>query len=156
DPNGRLPGHRARARVSPVRAFPNPGSRDTLDPESGPRTDLTRDTGTVPGSIMSSSPNGRGGSHRGPMRRLRYDDLASLVVGSSVRGLRREGGYAALAAPWLPRSHSGRRFVITAALVVLVISGTLALAFRDWRARYRERAAFGASQVVPAIQPMDE
>jgi hypothetical protein len=103
---------------------------------------------------MSSSPNGRGGSHREPSRRLRYDDLASLVIRTSVRGSRREGGSTALASPWLPRSHSGRRFVIIAGLVVLVIWGVLSLAFRDWRARYRERAAYGASQVVPAIKPM--
>jgi hypothetical protein len=90
------------------------------------------------------------------MRRLRYDDLASLVVRSSLRGIRREGGYTVLASPWLPRSHSGRRFVIMAALVVLVIWAALALAFRDWRARYRARASYGASQVVPAIQPMAE
>ncbi len=58
--------------------------------------------------------------------------------------------------PWLPRSHSGRRFVIVAGLAVLVIWGVLYLVFRDWRARYRERAAFGATQVVPAIDPMAE
>ena len=103
---------------------------------------------------MSSSSNGRGGSHREPIRRLRYDDLTSLVIRTSVRGSRRDGGSTALASPWLPRSHSGRRFVIIAGLVVLVLWGALYLAFRDWRARYRERAAYGANQVVPVIEPM--
>ena len=58
--------------------------------------------------------------------------------------------------PWLPRSHSGRRFVIVAGLAVLVIWGLLYLVFREWRAGYRERAAYGASQVVPAIDPIGE
>ena len=31
-----------------------------------------------------------------------------------------------------------------------------ALAFREWRARYRERAAFGAGQVATAIDPLAE
>ncbi len=58
--------------------------------------------------------------------------------------------------PWLPRSHSGRRFVIMAGIAVLLIWGVLYLVFREWRARYRERAAYGVSQVVPAIDPMGE
>jgi hypothetical protein len=105
---------------------------------------------------MSSTSNGRGGSHRESIRRLRYDDLASLVIRNSIRGSSREGGSAALASPWLPRSHSGRRFVIVAGLVVLVIWGALYLAFRDWRARYRARAAYGANQVISAIKPLTE
>ena len=105
---------------------------------------------------MSNSPNGREGSHREPIRRLRYDDLASRVVRASTRGSLRAGGFAAMASPWLPRSHSGRRFVIVAGLVVLVIWGALYLAFRDWRARYRARAAYGANQVESAIKPLTE
>jgi hypothetical protein len=50
--------------------------------------------------------------------------------------------------------HSGRRFVTLALLSILVLAGLLALVFRDWRARYRERAAFGALQVAPAIDPL--
>ena len=38
---------------------------------------------------------------------------------------------------------SGRRFVTAAVLAVLVLWGSLYLAFRDWRAGYRERQAFG-------------
>ncbi|HZW29705.1 MAG TPA: hypothetical protein VFF52_03305 [Isosphaeraceae bacterium] len=105
---------------------------------------------------MSSSPNGRGGRHREPIRRLRYDDLTALMIRAAARGSSRAGGSAVPALPWLPRSHSGRRFVIMAVLVALAIWGALYLAFRDWRARYRARAAYGASQVVTALQPLTE
>src|SRR5947209_18002013 len=61
-----------------VPAFPNASGLDTMD-GAGP-TELLRGTRSVPESIMSSSPNGQHQSHREPIRRLRYDDLASLVV----------------------------------------------------------------------------
>ena len=51
----------------------------------------------------------------------------------------------------LSRGHSGRLFVLGAGLTLLLIWGTLFLVFRDWRARYRERAYSGAAQVVSAI-----
>jgi hypothetical protein len=54
----------------------------------------------------------------------------------------------------VPAGHSGRRFVTLAMLSMLVLTGVLALVFRDWRARYRERAAFGARQVAPTIDPL--
>jgi hypothetical protein len=63
---------------------------------------------------------------------------------------------AAPTSRWLPRSHSGRRFVLVAGLAVLLIWGLLFLVFREWRARYRERASYGATQVIPAIDPMAE
>jgi hypothetical protein len=44
--------------------------------------------------------------------------------------------------------------VITSVLVVLVLAGGLALAFRDWRVRYRARAAFGAGQVATVIDAL--
>ncbi len=50
--------------------------------------------------------------------------------------------------------HSGRKFVIVAALVVLTIWGGLYLAFQTWRAKYRARAAYGAQHVVPVIEPL--
>jgi hypothetical protein len=103
--------------------------------------------------MMSSSANGRQGSPREPLRRLRYDDLSAILARSSARV---PGPPGAPASPWLPRSHSGRRFVILAALAVLAIWGVLDLVFRDWRARYRRRAAYGASHVAPAIDPMAE
>ena len=52
------------------------------------------------------------------------------------------------------RLHSGRRVVIVAALVFLVTWGGLYLAFRDWRTRYRQRAAFGATRVATAVDPL--
>jgi hypothetical protein len=110
--------------------------------------------------MMSSSSNGRQDSHRDPIRRHRYDDLAAIVAQTYAQGPGEVGAERAaatfVASPWLPRSHSGRRFVIVAGLVVLMIWGVLYLVFRDWRARYRERAAYGMSQVVPAVDPMAE
>lgn len=50
--------------------------------------------------------------------------------------------------------HSGRRAVIVAGLVLLALWGGLWLAFRRWRAGYRERAAFAVAHVVPAIDPL--
>jgi len=44
--------------------------------------------------------------------------------------------------------------VLVSGLVLLAIWGTLYLLFRDWRARYQKRAQYGASYVVPAIDPM--
>jgi hypothetical protein len=101
---------------------------------------------------MSSAHNGRQGSHRDPIRRVRFDDLPSIMAQALTRAPGWQG--AAVAMPWLPRSHSGRRFVIIAVLAVLVIWGVLYLVFRDWRTHYRERAAYGASQVAPAIDPL--
>jgi hypothetical protein len=56
----------------------------------------------------------------------------------------------------LGRSDSGRRFVILAVIAVLVVWGVLYLVFREWRARYRVRAAYGATQVAPAIDAFAE
>jgi hypothetical protein len=44
--------------------------------------------------------------------------------------------------------------VLVSGLVLLTIWGILYLVFRDWRAHYRERALYGATYVVPAIDPM--
>jgi hypothetical protein len=78
--------------------------------------------------------NGNPGN--GPARRLRFDGYPS----------NRE------AAPRLRvPGHSGRRVVIVGMAVLLVLAGTLALIFQDWRVHYRARAAYGASQVATAI-----
>jgi hypothetical protein len=52
------------------------------------------------------------------------------------------------------KGHSGRRFLIVAGVVLVVIWGSLFLVFRQWRIHYRERAKFGKSQVVPAVDGM--
>ncbi len=65
-------------------------------------------------------------------------------------------GSATATAEVLPRGHSGRRFVLVAGITVLLIWGALYLIFREWRAKYRERAAYGLTQVVPAIDPLAE
>jgi hypothetical protein len=105
---------------------------------------------------MSHSTNGRPGDHHDPIRRLRYDDLPAIMDQSSARRPRSEGWKSYPIMAWRGRSYSGRRFVIVAVLAVLVIWGLLYAVFREWRARYRVRAAYGASQVVPAIDPLAE
>jgi hypothetical protein len=101
---------------------------------------------------MSSSPNGRHGGPDDPIRRLRYDDLPAIMEQSVARGTRRGvAGARASAMPWLGRSYSGRRFVVLGVLAVLVVWGSLYAVFREWRARYRVRAAYGAEQVAPAV-----
>jgi hypothetical protein len=35
-----------------------------------------------------------------------------------------------------------------------LIWGTLYLVFREWRAKYRERASYGVTHVIPALEPM--
>jgi hypothetical protein len=91
-----------------------------------------------------------GDGHRG--RKTRVDELPANVTWSYSRRLDPKGG----GTPGLvrERSHSGRRFVLIAGLVVLGIWGLLYLLFRDWRVRYQERARYGATYVVPAIDPM--
>jgi hypothetical protein len=74
-----------------------------------------------------------------PVRRLRFD--VSCVNRNEPRGPGVEG-------------HSGRRAVIAAMLTLLIVVGALAQVFRDWRDRYRERAAFGAQEVAIAIDPL--
>ena len=72
------------------------------------------------------------------MRRLRIDATAGGMSPSSD----------------VPPGRSGRHVVIVGVLLVLVTWGGLYLAFRDWRARYRERALYGATHVATAIDPM--
>jgi hypothetical protein len=85
--------------------------------------------------------NGNAGNR--PVRRLRFDGYSP----NQERG--------ATARPRVA-GHSGRRAVIAAVLMIMVLAGGLALAFRDWRIRYRTRADFGARQVASAIDPLAE
>jgi hypothetical protein len=102
---------------------------------------------------MSTARNGQHPGYHDPTRRLRFDSLAS--VGSGDRAQSITGGAIAIAEV-LPRGHSGRRFVLVAGITVLSIWGALYLVFRDWRAKYHERTAYGMTQVVPAIDPLAE
>jgi hypothetical protein len=77
-------------------------------------------------------------NHR-PTRRLRIDEFA---------------GAATSAGPVEAPMHSGRRVVVAGVLALLLVWALLWLAFREWRARYRERAAFGADRVAAAIDPL--
>ena len=95
---------------------------------------------------MPTAPNGQPPSRGGSTRRLRFDDLGSILA----RRLASSGPEADA----LAQGHSGRRFVLVAGAVLLVIWGVLYWNFRDWKTRYRRRASYGATQVVPAIDPM--
>ncbi|MFI5456906.1 MAG: hypothetical protein ACHRXM_15785 [Isosphaerales bacterium] len=101
---------------------------------------------------MSTQPNGQHQAYRDPTRRLRFDELTSIM---SHRISGSGPGRTAATAAMLPRGHSGRRFVLVAGLMLLVIWGVLYVIFRDWRARYRARAAYGTTQVVPAIDSLE-
>jgi hypothetical protein len=55
----------------------------------------------------------------------------------------------------LCRDHSGRRLVLIAGTTVVVLWGILYVVFIDWRARYRTRAAYGATHVIPALERLE-
>ena len=87
---------------------------------------------------MTTTWNGNSGNH--PTRRLRFDSSTTRsVTPSGVRP---------------PSIHSGRRLVTVAVLSILILWGSLYLAFRDWQGRFRERAAFGKNHVATAIDPL--
>jgi hypothetical protein len=96
---------------------------------------------------MTSEHTGHPLAHPQSNRKLRFDDSTSLVHRHAARPKRMRGRL-------LARDHSGRLLVLAAGFTVLVIWGALNLLFRDWRARYRERAAYGAAMVLPAINPL--
>jgi hypothetical protein len=56
----------------------------------------------------------------------------------------------------MDHGHSGRRFVVVAVVVVLLTWGGLFLAFKRWRADYRERVAYGASHIVSTVDRLKE
>jgi hypothetical protein len=88
---------------------------------------------------MAAVSNGNPGNR--PSRRLRFDEYPPNRTAPG-RTRERDAG------------HSGRRVVIGGVLSFLVLAGGLSLAFRDWRARYRDRADFGARRVATAIDPL--
>jgi hypothetical protein len=89
---------------------------------------------------MVRASNGQQDGSRG--YRLRFDDFGFSAAAASSPGLSGSSSY------------SGRLLVLGAGLVILTLWGSLYLAFRDWRARYRVRAAFGATQVAPVVDPL--
>jgi hypothetical protein len=99
-------------------------------------------------AIMSDTPNGQASSHHEAARRLRIDDLTAIVLRNS------RGQAGTTTAEMLEGGHSGRWFVLAAGMTVLLIWGTMYLFFRDWRAKYRARALYGTTQVVPTIEPL--
>lgn len=97
---------------------------------------------------MPESHNGQAQDDRQPARRVRIDDLGAIVLRNSP------GPTGTTNREALEGGHSGRRFVVAAGITVLLIWGTIYLFFRDWRAKYRERARYGTTQVVQAIEPL--
>jgi hypothetical protein len=87
---------------------------------------------------MASTPNGHPG---GPIaNRLHFDDLLSTVAWRTVDD------------PALAKNYySGRVLVLIAGATILILWGVLYFAFLEWKVRYRARASFGATQVVPVI-----
>jgi hypothetical protein len=123
---------------------------DTLR-EAGNTDDLVTPASEL-GATMTTTRNGQPPGSQKRVRKLRFDDLASSSGGNTSGSRHSEIPATGDAV----EGHSGRKFVIVAALVVLATWGGLYLAFRTWRTRYLERAAYGASHVVSAIDPLKE
>src|SRR4051812_2451970 len=103
-------------------------ARWSTSPESSIRSDAFRSEAMMV-TVRDGNPGNR------PVRRLRFDRYPPEPEA-------RRPGRA---------GHSGRRLVLVSGLALLLITGGLALRFRDWRVHYRERAAFGAREVATAI-----
>ena len=103
------------------------------------------------GAIMSTQPNGLHHDFGNPARRLRFDDLTSVM---SRHTWRSDPVSTAATAEMLPRGHSGRRFVLVAGLtagdlgrVVLDLPGLADEIPRTGRVR--------GIHVVPAIDRLE-
>jgi hypothetical protein len=93
---------------------------------------------------MATTPNGRSNGHI-PHSPHRLGDAADLAFRQPPAG------------PAPPsRDYSGRRFVVIAIFVLAAIWAVLFIAFRQWRAQYFARAAYGARQVAPVIDGLAE
>jgi hypothetical protein len=97
-------------------------------------------------TMMSDDQNGKAPGHHEPARRLRIDDFAAIV--------RRNSPGMPGTTNLLERGHSGRLFIIAAGVTILLVWGMLYLFFREWRSGYRERALYGETQVIPAIEAL--
>jgi hypothetical protein len=101
---------------------------------------------------MAKSQNGQHNGARHPSRSLRFDAIRSRLRGSE-RETRQAG------APIITDGadgRSGRRFVVIAVVVLLLIWLGLYLAFYRWRMDYRGRVAYGLSSVVPVIDAFEQ
>src|SRR5262245_17195809 len=88
---------------------------------------------------MAKSQNGQHIGPRHPSRSLRFDAIRSRLRGSE-RETRQAG------APIITEGAnglSGRRFVVIAVVLVLLIWAGLYVAFYRWRTDYRGRVAYG-------------
>ena len=101
-------------------------------------------------ATMATTRNGQPPGSHPPARQLSFDELG-LSSGGDGSGKSR---FDAPATTEVGDGHSGRNFVIVAALVVVTIWGGLYIAFQAWRVKYRQRAAYGAIHVAPAVDPL--
>jgi hypothetical protein len=98
-------------------------------------------------ATMAKPQNGRHNGPGYPPRSLRFDDVRPDLRGNDPETRQADDPVITEAGQGL----SGRRFVVIAAVVVLLTWGGLFAAFHRWRANYRERVAYGASNVVPVV-----
>lgn len=56
----------------------------------------------------------------------------------------------------LGKGHSGRAIVLLGLVGLALLTGSIFGAFHLWKARYAQRAAFGRTEVVPAVAPLAE
>jgi hypothetical protein len=101
---------------------------------------------------MAPKRNGRRNGFHHSSLKLRFDDFGSTLRRNDP-GTRRADASVMIE---MGQGHSGRRFVVIAVVVVLLIWGGLYVAFQRWRASYRERVAYGESHVVTAVDPLKQ
>jgi hypothetical protein len=101
---------------------------------------------------MARAQNGRHNGARHSSRSLRFDDVRPGLCGNDGETRPVDASVTTEAED----GHSGRRFVVVAVVVVLLTWGGLYLAFHRWRANYRARVEYGTSNVVPAIDLLNE
>jgi hypothetical protein len=97
---------------------------------------------------MSTARNSKPANQGDSTRRLRFDDFASIIA------QRLSNPRSGALADELTEGHSGRRFVLVAGAAFVVFWGILFWAFHNWKSGYRQRAAYGASQVLPVVDSL--
>jgi hypothetical protein len=100
--------------------------------------------------VVSSIDLHESSSRESPMVEGNSDGDGNDGNGKAHRAVRLDLRRASSPAVLGPR-HSGRRFVVTAVAVLLLVWGCLYLTFRVWRAGYRQQTAFARNLVPPAV-----
>ena len=102
---------------------------------------------------MSTASNGQQPVYRDPNRRLRFDNLTSILTGVTA-GTNPSRATATAELP--PRGHSGRRFVLVAGFHRAVDLGCVVSDLPRMAGEVSRASAYGLTQVVPAIDPLAE